>query len=126
MIPVIIGIGAMFAALGTYAYSCAKEAERNEEHANYLKKQNRIKPVELVSSNYQGKKKYKKELDFIETDYYNSVSQAKEELKELARKLGGNMVINVDVDKNTDWEPGPKGGDHFYTVWKATGIAVIK
>ena len=126
MIPVIIGVGVMFAAFGAYIYDCAKAAAKEEEHLDYLEKQNRIKPVELVSSNYQGRKKYKEELGFIETDNYRSISRAKDELRELARKCGGNMVINVNVDTDTDWEPGPKGGRHYYSVWSVSGIAVTK
>ena len=85
-----------------------------------------MNPVELVSSNYLGSKKYKEKKGYIETDSYRSISRAKDELRELARKHGGNMVINVNVDTGTDWEPGPKGGRHYYTVWSASGIAVKK
>lgn len=130
MLPLILLGTALAAAGGASFYYMAKSSEEEErkrqEYEDYLDRRNVSHPVELVSSNYNGRKKYKEELGYIETDFYGSVRRAKEELKELARNLGGNMVINVDIDSDTDWEPGPKGGTHYYTVLRASGIAVKK
>ena len=130
MLSLFILAGALAAAGGVSFYCLAKSSEKEDrerkEYEDYLERRNVFHPVELVSSNYNGRKKYKKELGYIETDFYGSVRRAKEKVRELARKLGRNMVINVGIDSDTDWEPGPKGGTHYYTVWRASGIAVKK
>lgn len=125
MIPILLAAGALLAS-GAYTYYSLDYLSKEMERYDYLKQRDSQRPVELVSSNYKGKKKYKRELGVVETEWYNSLSRAKYEIKEQARKRGGDMIFNVHIYRDTDTEPGPRGGTHKFAVWKASGIAVKK
>ena len=67
--------------------------------------------------------------DFTEqlrTDWYAPLDRAEDELRELARQHGCDMVINVTKEKDTESEPTEKGGTYYYTVWCLAGEAVIR
>ena len=129
MLPLIILAGALAVAGGASLYHLAKSAEKEErerkQHEEYLKSRNISHPVELVSVNYRGRKKYSRIVASISTDWYASLDRAEDELCELARQHGCDMVINVIKEKDTQSEPTEKGGTYYYTVWRLAGEAVI-
>ena len=129
MLPLIILAGALAVAGGASLYHLAKSAEKEErerkQHEEYLKSRNISHPVELVSVNYRGRKKYSRIVASISTDWYSSLHRAEDELRELARQHGCDMVINVTKEKDTESEPTEKGGTYYYTVWRLAGEAVI-
>ena len=102
------------------------KAERErKQHGEYLK--SRIShPVELVSVNYRERKKHSRIVASISTDWYASLDRAEDELRELARQHGCDMVINVTKGKDTESEPTEKGGTYYYTLWSLAGEAVIR
>lgn len=128
MLPLILaGALAVVGGAGLYyleKYSEKKERER-KQHEEYLKSRNISHPVELVSVNYRGRKKYSRIVASISTDWYASLDRAEDELRELARQHGCDMVINVTKEKDTKSEPTEKGGTYYYTVWRLAGEAVI-
>ena len=125
----IILAAALAAAGGAGLYYLAKSSEKEErerkQHEDYLKSRNISHPVELVSVNYRGRKKYSRIVASISTDWYDSLERAEDELRELARQHGCDMVINVTKEKDTESEPTEKGGTYYYTVWRLAGEAVI-
>lgn len=129
MLPLILaGALAVVGGAGLYyleKYSEKKERER-KQHEEYLKSRNISHPVELVSVNYRGRKKYSRFVASISTDWYASLDRAEDELRELARQHGSDMVINVTKEKDTESEPTEKGGTYYYTVWRLAGEAVIR
>ena len=129
MLPLIILAGALAVAGGVGLYHLAKSSEKEErerkQHEEYLKSRNISHPVELVSVNYRGRKKYSRIVASISTDWYASLDRAEDELCELARQHGCDMVINVIKEKDTQSEPTEKGGTYYYTVWRLAGEAVI-
>ena len=129
MLPLIILAGALAVAGGAGLYHLAKSSEKEErerkQHKEYLKSRNISHPVELVSVNYRGRKKYSRIVASISTDWYASLDRAEDELRELARQHGCDMVINVTKEKDTESEPTEKGGTYYYTVWRLAGEAVI-
>ena len=128
MLPLILAVAlAVVGGAGLYyleKYSEKKERER-KQHEEYLKSRNISHPVELVSVNYRGRKKYSRIVASISTDWYSSLHRAEDELRELARQHGCDMVINVTKEKDTESEPTEKGGTYYYTVWRLAGEAVI-
>ena len=70
-------------------------------------------------------KKHSRIVASISTDWYSSLHRAEDELRELARQHGCDMVINVTKEKDTESEPTEKGGTYYYTVWRLAGEAVI-
>ena len=128
MLPLILAVAlAVVGGAGLYyleKYSEKEERER-KQHEEYLKSRNISHPVELVSVNYRGRKKYSRIVASISTDWYASLHRAEDELRELARQHGCDMVINVTKEKDTESEPTEKGGTYYYTVWRLAGEAVI-
>ena len=128
MLPLILAVAlAVVGGAGLYyleKYSEKEERER-KQHEEYLKSRNISHPVELVSVNYRGRKKYSRIVASISTDWYASLDRAEDELRELARQHGFDMVINVTKEKDTESEPTEKGGTYYYTVWRLAGEAVI-
>ena len=128
MLPLILAVAlAVVGGAGLYyleKYSEKEECER-KQHEEYLKSRNISHPVELVSVNYRGRKKYSRIVASISTDWYSSLHRAEDELRELARQHGCDMVINVTKEKDTESEPTEKGGTYYYTVWRLAGEAVI-
>ena len=128
MLPLILAVAlAVVGGAGLYyleKYSEKEERER-KQHEEYLKSRNISHPVELVSVNYRGRKKYSRIVASISTDWYSSLHRAEDELRELARQHGCDMVINVTKEKDTESEPTEKGGTYYYTVWRLAGEAVI-
>ena len=128
MLPLILAVAlAVVGGAGLYyleKYSEKEERER-KQHEEYLKSRNISHPVELVSVNYRGRKKYSRIVASISTDWYASLDRAEDELCELARQHGCDMVINVIKEKDTQSEPTEKGGTYYYTVWRLAGEAVI-
>ena len=114
-----------WASLYHLAKSAEKEERERKQHEEYLKSRNISHPVELVSVNYRGRKKYSRIVASISTDWYSSLHRAEDELRELARQHGCDMVINVTKEKDTESEPTEKGGTYYYTVWRLAGEAVI-
>ena len=98
MLPLILAVAlAVVGGAGLYyleKYSEKEERER-KQHEEYLKSRNISHPVELVSVNYRGRKKYSRIVASISTDWYSSLHRAEDELRELARQHGCDMVINV-------------------------------
>ena len=129
MLPLIILAGALAVVGGAGLYYLEKYSEKKErerkQHEEYLKSRNISHPVELVSVNYRGRKKYSRIVASISTDWYASLDRAEDELRELARQHGCDMVINVTKEKDTKSEPTEKGGTYYYTVWRLAGEAVI-
>ncbi len=128
MLPLILA-GALAVVGGAGLYYLEKYSEKEErerkQHEEYLKSRNISHPVELVSVNYRGRKKYSRIVASISTDWYSSLHRAEDELRELARQHGCDMVINVTKEKDTESEPTEKGGTYYYTVWRLAGEAVI-
>ena len=128
MLPLILA-GALAVVGGAGLYYLEKYSEKEErerkQHEEYLKSRNISHPVELVSVNYRGRKKYSRIVASISTDWYASLDRAEDELCELARQHGCDMVINVIKEKDTQSEPTEKGGTYYYTVWRLAGEAVI-
>ena len=128
MLPLILA-GALAVVGGAGLYYLEKYSEKEErerkQHEEYLKSRNISHPVELVSVNYRGRKKYSRIVASISTDWYASLHRAEDELRELARQHGCDMVINVTKEKDTESEPTEKGGTYYYTVWRLAGEAVI-
>lgn len=124
MLPLIILAGALAVVGGAGLYHLAKSAEKEErerkQHEEYLKSRNISHPVELVSVNYRGRKKYSRIVASISTD----LDRAEDELRELARQHSCDMVINVTKEKDTESEPTEKGGTYYYTVWRLAGEAI--
>ena len=129
MLPLILA-GALAVVGGAGLYYLEKYSEKEErerkQHEEYLKSRNISHPVELVSVNYRGRKKYSRIVASISTDWYASLHRAEDELRELARQHGCDMVINVTKEKETESEPTEKGGIYYYTVWRLAGEAVIR
>lgn len=129
MLPLILA-GALAVVGGAGLYYLEKYSEKEErerkQHEEYLKSRNISHPVELVSVNYRGRKKYSRIVASISTDWYSSLHRAEDELRELARQHGCDMVINVTKEKDTESEPTEKGGTYYYTVWRLAGEAVIR
>ena len=129
MLPLILA-GALAVVGGAGLYYLEKYSEKEErerkQHEEYLKSRNISHPVELVSVNYRGRKKYSRIVASISTDWYSSLHRAEDELRELARQHGCDMVINVTKEKDTESEPTEKGGTYYYTVWCLAGEAVIR
>ena len=73
MLPLIILAGALAVAGGVGLYHLAKSSEKEErerkQHKEYLKSRNISHPVELVSVNYRGRKKYSRIVASISTDF---------------------------------------------------------
>ena len=84
------------------------------------------KPVELVSINYQGQKKYSGSPLYINTPYYDDKRDATESLKALARYYNCNMVIKVEYDKDTKEEETESDGTYIHSIWRGRGQAVSK
>ena len=128
MLPLILA-GALAVVGGAGLYYLEKYSEKEErerkQHEEYLKSRNISHPVELVSVNYRGRKKYSRIVASISTDWYSSLHRAEDELRELARQHGCDMVINVTKGKDTESEPTEKGGTYYYNVWHLAGEAVI-
>ena len=128
MFPLILA-GALAVVGGAGLYYLEKYSEKEErerkQHEEYLKSRNISHPVELESVNYRGRKKYSRIVASISTDWYASLDRAEDELRELARQHGCDMVINVIKEKDTQSEPTEKGGTYYYTVWRLAGEAVI-
>ena len=128
MLPLILA-GALAVVGGACLNYLEKYSEKEErerkQHEEYLKSRNISHPVELVSVNYRGRKKYSRIVASISTDWYSSLHRAEDELRELARQHGCDMVINVTKEKDTKSEPTEKGGTYYYTVWRLAGEAVI-
>ena len=128
MLPLILA-GALAVVGGAGLYYLEKYSEKEErerkQHEEYLKSRNISHPVELVSVNYRGRKKYSRIVASISTDWYASLDRAEDELRELARQHSCDMVINVTKEKDTESEPTEKGGTYYYTVWRLAGEAVI-
>ena len=120
---VVIGVGGLI----TWAYNADKRNEKirqemeriEKEREAYLDARNIKKPVELVSANYHGKK-YKNviEIKDIETDYFRKKERAENELKELARLAGCNIVLNVKANRSEDCS-----GNYYYSIWSFSGKA---
>ena len=128
MLPLILA-GALAVVGGAGLYYLEKYSEKEErerkQHEEYLKSRNISHPVELVSVNYRGRKKHSRIVASISTDWYASLDRAEDELRELARQHGCDMVINVTKGKDTESEPTEKGGTYYYNVWHLAGEAVI-
>lgn len=113
-----------------HAYLCKSCAKKYEDTLLQIQKawlEN--DKVELVSSNYRGRKKY--DWDCIplniETTYERDWNYAKKLLRTLALYEGYDMVIDVRQDKKTEEEESDSGrGTHYYTVVSYSGTAVRK
>ena len=82
--------------------------------------------VELVSSNYRGRKKYTGTPRYIETEYHRDREDSINELKTIARYYGCDMVIDVKCQRDVDDEETDSGGTYTYSVWSYSGKAVRK
>lgn len=83
-------------------------------------------PVEVVSANYQGKKHVFGERISIESDEYEDREDALNELKALARYFNCDIIIELKLKKDSDWEETESGGEHHYSVWSYSGVATHK
>lgn len=130
MLPLFLLAGALAAAGGASFYyldkSSKKEERERQEYEDYLNRRNVSHPVELVSANYRGRKKYSAAVSSIRTDWHSSLREAEDELRELARMHNCNMVVNVTKEKDTESELTEKGGFYNYTVWRLSGTAVTR
>lgn len=97
-----------------------------KEYSKMLDAYNNNDDVEIVSANYKGEKKISGENYNIKSDSNRDRDVSLKELKSIAKYLGCNIVINVDLKKYTDWEETEGGGTHYYTTWRYTGVATHK
>lgn len=82
--------------------------------------------VEIVSANYKGEKKVSGDKYIIESDSNRDRDVSLNELKSIAKYLNCDIVIDVELKKDTDWEETERGGTHYYTTWRYTGVATHK
>lgn len=82
--------------------------------------------VEIVSINYKGKKEVSGEKYRIKSDFNCDKDVSLDELKSLARYLGCDIVIDVEFERDTDYEETESGGTYNYSVWRYSGIATHK
>lgn len=82
--------------------------------------------VELVSSNYRGRKNSGTIIKRVSTGWYRDRGDCDNELKKLACLVGGTKVINVKTERATEEEPSnrSRNGVHKYTVFRLTGDVV--
>lgn len=106
--------------LGSLIRDKLKESKRKE----YLAKRNEEYPIEVVSINYLGSKKHSAIITSLSnSDYYKEKAYALDELKEMAREVGAKYLVNVRLEKDTDYEVTERGGRFYYSVWKYSGDA---
>ena len=84
--------------------------------------------VEVVSKNYQGKKRYlpnsKKN---IQSHSYRNREDAREELCVIAKYFGCDMILDFMYKRIECEEASDSGkGTHIYSKWSCSGIAVKK
>lgn len=96
-----------------------KESKREA----YLQKRNAEYPIEIVSINYKGRKKHSITIAAICTEWHRDKRLALDELKEMAREVKATYIVDVEEEKDTNYEMTEGGGRHYYTVWKFHGIA---
>lgn len=96
------------------------------DYSKMLNAYNNNDDVEIVSANYKGEKKVSGDKHSIKSYFNRDREESLNELKALAKYLGCNIVIDVELNKDTDWEETEGGGTHYYTIWRYLGIATHK
>jgi hypothetical protein len=59
----------------------------------------------------------------ISTDWRRDKADSDRELRLLAAASGFDLIFEMDFDKSTGEEPGSGKGTHYYTIWRAHGVA---
>lgn len=108
--------------------NCLKEFESKVIHFNDKCRValDEAKNVEIVSINYEGKKHTFGDKIKIETDYYDDKKEALEVLKNKARYLGCDIVIETELHKESECEETESGGEYWYSTWSYSGVATHK
>lgn len=102
------------------------QAEMNEIYQAWRNARCSDSPVEVVSANYQGRKYVFGEEISIESDDYEDKEDALKELKALARYFNCDIIMEVKLNKDSDWQETERGGEYWYSVWNYSGIATHK
>lgn len=85
-----------------------------------------ISNVVVVRSGHVGGHVTVREIGPIVTPEWTRVhNEAVERLKHICVQAGGNAIVSLDILKETQSEPGSGDGTHYYSVFKATGTAVV-
>lgn len=82
--------------------------------------------VEIVSENYKGVKNTEGEQKVIKTSFYDDKNEALSVLKGKARYFGFDIIINVSVEQDKDYEETNSGGEYWFSTWSYSGIATKK
>ena len=106
--------------------NCIKKMENNSKRVEEA--MNNSYNVEVVSKNYQGKKRYlpnsKKN---IQNHSYRNREDAREELCVIAKYFGCDMILDFMYKRIECEEASDSGkGTHIYSKWSCSGIAVKK
>lgn len=119
-----IGAGVIaLTAIGGWIWEACKDdkmrAKKEKEREDYLQVRNRSVPVEIVSVRYMGDK-YRKatRVKKIQTSFYKSKLRAENELKEMARLEGCNLILDIMPERSEDSE-----GNYVFSVWRYSGTA---
>ena len=106
--------------------NCIRKMENNCKRVEEA--MNNSYNVEVVSKNYQGKKRYlpnsKKN---IQSHSYRNRDDAREELCVIAKYFGCDMILDFEYERIECEEDSDSGkGIHKYSEWSCSGIAVKK
>ena len=77
--------------------------------------------IESFSHRYEGRIPLdsSKQVIDIKTGYHRDRDDAELEAKLIAHYNDCDLIFESKFIKSTDSEPGPEGGEHIYSVWKA-------
>lgn len=104
---------------------CAKVYEEKVSRMRRAMASYGNREVTIISINYRGNK-YNRLTPFkrICSGYYKQKADAERELTILSIYLDCYYIGKFSFDKKINWEEGPNGGDHYYTVWRCSGVAM--
>lgn len=103
---------------------CAKQFNTNQKKVK--KAISSSNDVDVVSSNYRGRKNSGTKIKRVSSRWYRDLNDCDRELQKLARLAGGSKVINVTTERDTDEEPSntSKHGIHKFTIFRRSGDVV--